>query len=234
MYSEKNRLEKIASDSLYTTMSNIMMINYCFGIFLRFLKKGSILELGPAEGIMTEKLYNFSNDLTLVEGSSIFCDQLRERYTEAKIVNTLFENFSPKERFDNIVLGHVLEHVEDPVQILSKAKEWLAPNGIILAAVPNSHSIHRQAAVLMDILETEESMSELDIHHGHRRIYNPYTFRKDFKNAHLNVIQNGGYWLKPLSNGQIHSSWTKEMLYSFMQLGERYPDIAAEIYIIAK
>lgn len=44
----------------------------------------------------------------------------------------------------------------------------------------------------------------------------------------------GGYWLKPVSNGQIEENWTGKMVEAFMKLGERYPDIAAEIYIIAK
>ena len=47
----------------------------------------------------------------------------------------------------------------------------LSENGIIFAAVPNSHLIHRQAAVLMRIPKNENTMSALDKHHGHRRVY---------------------------------------------------------------
>ena len=43
----------------------------------------------------------------------------------------------------------------------------------------------------------------------------------------------GGYWLKPLSNAQLDRDWTPEMLDAFMALGERYPDVAAEIYVVA-
>lgn len=229
----KDKLESIASNSLYATPANALMIEYCFEVFLRFLRKGSLLELGPAEGIMTGKLFGFTGDFTVVEGSSVFCERLKEKYPSLTVVNALFEDYQPGRTFDNIVLGHVLEHVDDPVLILRRCREWLAPEGIILAAVPNSQSLHRQAAVLMDLLETEASMSELDIHHGHQRIYNPFSFRSDFKKAGLNVLHYGGYWLKPVSNGQIHESWTESMLKAFMKLGERYPDIAAEIYVIA-
>jgi hypothetical protein len=31
----------------------------------------------------------------------------------------------------------------------------------------------------------------------------------------------------------METAWTAEMLEAFMQLGERYPDIASEIYVIA-
>lgn len=229
----KSKLDSIASESLYATMSNSMMIEYCFSVFKRFLKRGSILELGPAEGIMTEKLITWYNELTIVEGSSVFCEQLKEKFPSLHIENILFEEFEPSTTYKNIVLGHVLEHVDDPVFILRNCKKWLDPDGVILAAVPNSQSLHRQAAVIMGLLETEESMSELDVHHGHQRIYNPITFRADFIKAGLKVLHYGGFWLKPVSNSQIHESWTKSMLSAFLQLGERYPDIAAEIYIVA-
>lgn len=229
----KDNLEQIATNSLYGTMANAMMIQYCSVLFKRFLKPGSILELGPAEGIMTEELVKLTDDLHVVEGSSIFAEQIRDKFPSAQVHNDLFEVFSPNRTFDNIVLGHVLEHVDNPVQVLELCGRWLSPGGKILAAVPNSHSIHRQAAVLMNLLEKEDSMSELDYHHGHQRIYNPYTLRSDFKKAGLELLHYGGYWLKPVSNAQIHSTWTPEMLHSFMVLGERYPDIAAEIYVIA-
>ena len=128
----------------------------------------------------------------------------------------------------------MLEHVADPVQILSLAKTWLNPEGRILAAVPNARSVHRQAAVLMGLLPFEEAMNENDQHHGHRRVFTPETFRNAFLQAGLRIEIFGGYWLKPISSRQIEETWTPEMLDGFMQLGERYPDIAGEIYVIAR
>lgn len=227
------KLDHVASNSLYVTMANATMIEYCFKVFKRFLKKGSILEMGPAEGLMTDKLILCSDDLTVVEGSVVFAENLKAKYSQIKIENCLFENFNPLRRFDNIVLGHVLEHVEDPVKVLELCRQWLADDGVILAAVPNAHSIHRQAAVIMGLQEKETSMSDLDRHHGHLRIYDPFSLRADFKKADLSIFHYGGYWLKPVSNRQIHDSWSREMLLAFMELGERYPDISAEIYVVA-
>lgn len=230
----KNQLDQIASNSLYTTVTNELMINYTFEVFSKYLNNGSILELGPAEGLMTQKLILATNNLTVVDGSKLFCERLKEQFPNINIIYSLFEDYEPKEKFDNIILGHVLEHVDNPILILNKCKEWIDVNGRILAAVPNSLSIHRQAAALMGIIDTEETMSDLDIHHGHKRIYNPISFRHDFSKSGFEILHYGGYWLKPLSDKQIIKDWTKEMIYAFMKLGERYPDIAAEIYIIAK
>jgi len=230
---ELARLESIAQKSLYAHGVNSATIQWCFRIFQRYLRPGSTLELGPAEGVMTDLLVTVCDRLTVVDGSSMFCNAIKKRHPSVSVVHCLFEEFEPTEQFDNIVLGHVLEHVEDPVSTLKLVAQWLAPGGRVLAAVPNSRSLHRQAAVLMGLLPFEEDLNEADLHHGHRRVYNPETFRRDFLLAGLYIEVFGGYWHKPVSNSQIEQSWTPQMLEAFMVLGERYPDIAAEIYVIA-
>ena len=232
-FTEQDNLENIAQNSLYAFGANKITIEYSFKIFSRYIQGENILEMGPAEGVMTQLLYALDKKLTLVEGAKTFCDSLKERFPNAEVMNSLFEEYQPSQTFDNIVLGHVLEHVENPIDILSRAANWLSPQGRILAAVPNSRSIHRQAAVIMGLLPFEEALNEMDKHHGHRRVFNPETYRQAFLQSGLEIDVFGGYWLKPLSSGQIEQTWTNEMLAAFMQLGERYPDIAGEIYIIA-
>jgi len=231
---ELQHLEKIASDSWYGRGVNARMVEHSFRVFARHIRGDNILELGPAEGIMTGLLAPLAKQLTVVEGAVQFCEDLRRRFPNANVVHSLFEDFQTDQRFDNIVLGHVLEHVVDPAIVLRQAKSWLAPGGRILAAVPNSRSLHRQAAVIIGLLPFEEAMNEADIHHGHRRIFNPETFRQAFLQAGLQIQVFGGYWLKPVSNRQIEETWSPEMLDAFIQLGERYPDIAAEIYVVAR
>ena len=226
-------LDEIAKETLYAAGVSANMVRYSFSVFSRFLKPGPILELGPAEGLMTELLAATGEELTLVEGAETFCRDLEARFPAASVHHSLFEEFHTDARFPNIILGHVLEHVENPVAVLKRVERFLAPGGRILCAVPNARSLHRQAGVLMGHLGFEEDMSALDIHHGHFRVYNPETFRRDFLAANLAVEFFGGYWLKPLSGSQIEAHWTPEMIDAFMRLGERYPDIAAEIYVVA-
>jgi 2-polyprenyl-3-methyl-5-hydroxy-6-metoxy-1,4-benzoquinol methylase len=232
--SEKSRLENISSVSLYSAGVSSTGMRYAFKIAQRHMVDGCILEMGPAEGVMTELLAATGKKLTLVEGSTLFCESLRQRFPQANVVSCLFEEFETNELFDNIILGHVLEHVEGPIDILSRAKRWLRPRtGRLFAAVPNARSLHRQAAVIMGLLRQEDSLNEMDFHHGHRRVFSPETFRNAFLQAGLQIEIFGGYWMKPVSNAQIESSWTPEMIDAFMALGERYPDIAGEIYVVA-
>jgi len=231
---ETLRLDSIADDSWYLRPTNEKMIEYCAKVFGRYIHGGSILELGPAEGVMTRYLSQMGDSLTVVDGAEKFCIRLREQYPQVEVLHSLFEDFRPDRQFDSIVLGHVLEHVLDPVETLRLVQKWLRkPDGQILAAVPNSRSLHRQAAVIMGLLPFEEAMNDADIHHGHRRVFNPETFRNIFSESGLMIKVFGGYWLKPVSNKQIEESWSPDMLSAFMQLGERYPDIAGEMYIVA-
>lgn len=231
---EKAKLEHISSVSLYAAGPSTAMVRYSFNVASRYLVGESLLEMGPAEGVMTELFATTGMKMTAVEGSSLFCEELRKRFPQAKVVHALFEEFQPDELFDNIVLGHVLEHVRDPVDILSRTKQWLKPgSGRLFASVPNARSLHRQAAVIMGLLPQEDALNEMDIHHGHRRVFYPESFRNMFYQAGLNIEVFGGYWLKPLSNRQIEEHWTPEMLDAFMRLGERYPDISGEIYVVA-
>ena len=231
---ERERVREHSRIAKYSEGVNQKTTAYCGKIFRRYMKPhGSVLELGPAEGIMTDVLYPYFEDYTIVDGADFFVESIIKRHPKIKGVASLFEDFNPARKYDNIVLGHVLEHVENPVEILKLVSSWLTWGGVIVAAVPNSNSIHRQAAVLMGLLETEKTMNETDKKNGHRRVYDINTLRYDFISAGLNITASGGYWLKPESNAQINANWNNNMIEAFLRLGEKYPEIAGEIYVCA-
>ena len=238
-----NELDEIAIESIYAEGVAVDTMKYCCQLFLDNMKKGSVLELGPAEGLMTGIIYknkeyfdswSGGKDYSIVEGSKVFSDSLRKRYPMIKLHNMYFEEFDSNRKYDNIILGHVLEHVDNPLEILSKYKEYLTSGGRILAAVPNANSIHRQAAVRMGLLKSIYDFSEKDKRHGHQRVFDFDSFESIFINSGYRIVKKGGYWLKPLSDGQINNTWSKDMINAFLSLGEKYPDIAGEIYIIAE
>lgn len=43
----------------------------------------------------------------------------------------------------------------------------------------------------------------------------------------------GEYFLKPISNVRINANWSEDMVNAFLRLGEKYPEIAASIYLVA-
>lgn len=231
---ERDRLAAIADDSWYARGANGASVRHSATVYSRYWQGQSCLELGPAEGLLSEALVEAFPQVTLVDGSEQFCHDLQTRFPSARVVCSLFEDYEPDARFDTVVIGHVLEHVDDPRSLLVRARSWLSPDGVLLAGVPNARSLHRQAAVILGLLEDERQLNETDHHHGHRRVYDPESFRADVHAAGFQVEVFGGYWLKPLSNAQIEHDWDQGLLHAFMVLGERYPDIAGEIYVVAR
>lgn len=191
------------------------------------------LELGPAEGEMTQFLINDFEQLTIVEGSADLLAQIPERANLMK-VHALFEEFRPDRAFDSIILEHILEHVEEPVSLLSMVKNWLAPEGRVFLGVPNGNSIHRLVAVKMGLLKNSCQLNARDLALGHRRIYTPGTLRSDIEKSGLEIVEMGGVYFKPLSNGQIQEHWSEEMIRGFYELGKDFPEHAAEIYAVCK
>lgn len=82
----------------------------------------------------------------------------------------------------------------------------------------------------MGLLKRTDELNATDHKNGHRRVYNLERLERDFRDAGLKVAVSGGYWLKTLSNAQIDEYYTPEMISAFLKLGEKYPDIAGEIY----
>ncbi len=198
-----------------------------------YLKGSDGLELGPAEGHMTQWLVNDFQNLTLVEGSLELLSRIPDHPKLTKI-HSLFEDFEPSRQFHSIILDHVLEHVDQPVHLLRRVKKWLVPRGRLLIGVPNGHSIHRLVAVKMGLLHDPCQLNQRDHDLGHHRVYNPKTFRDDLEKSSLLVKYLGGSFFKPLSNQQIQDHWSEEMTKGFYELGKDFPEYAADLFAVCE
>jgi len=230
---ERKRVESIGNDSRYGVGINGTITKFAFSKVAPYLS-GQILELGPAEGLMTELIVKYGFLPELVEGSETLCANLSRKFPQLTINHSLFEEYNTDNKFDLIIMGHVLEHVENPEEILRKYSDYLKPDGFIWVAVPNANSIHRQVAVEMGLLGSVYDLNEADRQHGHRRVFDTKLLNDVFLAADLTNEITSGYWLKPLSNAQIEATWTPTMIDAFARMGSKYPEIAGEIIAVAK
>lgn len=232
---ENDRLQSISLDVDHTAGIAGRVMHYACELALRWIPNGSrVLEFGPAEGLMTDVLTSRGYEVSVVEGSQYYASGIRERNRGVTVHESLFEEFETDEKYDFILASHVLEHVIHPKKLIEKFAKVLRPGGRVFAAVPNSHSLHRQAAVLMGLLPAENALNETDHQIGHRRVYASGDLLREFSQASWTVLASGGYWLKPLANSQIEGSWSPSLVSTFCLLGERYPDIAGEIYLVVE
>jgi len=233
---EKNRLEKVASlyDPQNQRVENIL-INYKLEAIVPMISGPKVLEMGCSTGIMTKRLAEKFSDLTVVDGSKKYIEYTRNLVKKKgiKFVVSLFEDFNSNERFDDIIMANILEHVENPVFILKRAKKWLKTNGRIHITVPNVRSLHRRIGQKMRLIKKLDDFSENDRKIGHRRTYTKESLKKDIDKAGLKAIYEQGIFLKPLSNSQL-ANWDKKIFDAFFEIGKELPDYCSTIYIVCK
>jgi trans-aconitate methyltransferase len=231
---EQRRLSALAPDFSSETGFNARLIDFRFDAMLPFLEgRSSCVELGSSDGRMTERLATiFPDDLTAVDGTAAYVEEVARRLPQVTAVHSLFEEYTPGRQFGSAVLGHVLEHVADPVEILRVTRELLEPGGIAIVTVPNANSIHRHVGVAMGMLGAVTDLNDDDRRIGHRRVYTSDLLVGDVEAAGLRVEHAGGVYLKPLSNAQIES-WPEELIQAFYEVGKQWPDMCAELMVVA-
>jgi len=209
--------------------------SYTYRKLKDYARPGSALEMGCADGQMTDLISRDFEHTTVVDGSKTFIDLNSKKLAGRNVdfVHSLFEEFTPERSFDTIFLVHVLEHLENPIEVLSRAAQWLAPQGRFLIHVPNSNSLHRHIGVKMGLLKTNDSLNEQDIKLGHYRVYDFELLRSHLKQAGLREIASGGVGIKPLSNKQMND-WDQSLIEAFLKLGDEFPEISSEIFVVAE
>jgi hypothetical protein len=196
-----------------------------------FFKGSLALELGPASGYMTKLLINEFDNLHIVEGSENLLKQIPE-YSNVTKFHSLFEEFETNYKYSTIIMSHVLEHIEDPVAVLTKIYDWLDDDGVFLISVPNAKSIHRMVAVEMGLLSSIYELNSRDNELGHYRVYDHDALKAHLMQAGYKIKETGGVFLKPISNGQIEKNWSAEMINGFYKVGKYFQEYCAEIFVV--
>jgi 2-polyprenyl-3-methyl-5-hydroxy-6-metoxy-1,4-benzoquinol methylase len=196
-----------------------------------YLTGRSLLEIGPADGAMTQFLTRKFSELTLVEPSKTYAALLRKKFPAADIRQTVIEHFTTEKIFDTIIMAHVLEHVGQPVSILKRVKKLMQRTSQLILIVPNANSLHRHLGVAMGLIPRITALNAYDTKLGHRRVYTRKLLQKHIREAGLKVKSYGGIMLKPLSNNQMES-WDKKIIEGLYLTGKTFPDLCAELYFV--
>jgi 2-polyprenyl-3-methyl-5-hydroxy-6-metoxy-1,4-benzoquinol methylase len=108
------------------------------------LKKSTVLEFGSATGQMTKILSEKAKKVTAIDGSARFIKIAQKRVKNAKNVEffeSYFEKLKIDKKYDCLIMHHILEHIKNPVCLLSKIKEFLNDDGILAISVPNAYAL---------------------------------------------------------------------------------------------
>ena len=218
-----------------------VMHGYMVRSFQPFFRGGSLLELGSFRGDLTKRLLPFFDDVTCVDASDVAIEQARlELGDRVALVHDVFEKVSLPERYRNVVMTHVLEHLDDPVGVLRRINdEWLADGGRLFLVCPNANAPSRQIAVNMGLITHNAAVTEDEAKHGHTRTYSLDTLERDATAAGLNVIHRSGIFFKALANFQFDRLLKTDIispayLDGCFAIGQRYPDLCASIFLVCE
>jgi SAM-dependent methyltransferase len=203
----------------------------------RILPRGTLLDIGCADGLLTRALAAGGRRVVAVDGSPIRVERTRRATAglEVEVHESYFEAFEPPDgrRFDGIVLACILEHLDDPVSLLARCAGWLAPEGVVVAVVPHGASLHRRAGVHMGLLPDLGALGESDDALDHKRVYTIDGLTAELERAGLRVVETGGILLKPLPNARMNEL-PPALIRAYAALGRELPELAAEIYAAGK
>jgi trans-aconitate methyltransferase len=219
-------------DNLYDFDNEILLTWYPQRVLHHAGGAGSLLELGLGHGYATEMFSRCFGRHVVLEGSPAVISNFRDKYQDcrAEIVETWFENFSTNERFELIVMGFILEHVEDPLGILRRFREFLAPSGRMFLAVPNAEVMNRRLGHLAGLLGSVTSLSENDHLLGHKRFYTVATLGTDIAQAGCKLDRLEGIYLKPFTTRQIISlQLDPRVIDAMCVVGIDYPELSCAI-----
>lgn len=218
-----------------------VMHPYMIRTFEPFFQTGSLLELGSFKGDLTRRLREDFNDITCVEASGEAIEEARRRLGDGvQFVHSMFETVTLPRRYDNIVLTHVLEHLDDPVRVLRRInEEWLDEGGRFFLVCPNANAPSRQIAVKMGLITHNTAVTPAEKEHGHRCTYTLDTLERDAVAAGLKVVHRSGIFFKALANFQWDRLLqtdiiSKEYLEGCFKLGQQYPDLCSSIFLMCE
>ena len=230
------KISTYSKESIYD-FDNLIILKQYTNRILEKLKNSlqlTSLELGIGHGYSTEIFEKNLENHTVLEGDKRIIEKYKEEHPNSTIdiVETFFENYQSEKKFDFIIMGFILEHVNNPQEILTKYKNMLAKNGKIFVAVPNAEAMNRRIGHIAGLLPNLKELSENDIGLGHKRYYDVKSLTEECRKAGLIIRNIEGLFLKPLTTKQmLELKLSNEIIDAFCELGKVYPELSLGLLV---
>lgn len=216
-----------------------IMNPYILRTFLPFVNSNNILEIGAYTGNFTKLLAQHFDRVYAIEPSVEAFNVLKKLSNDnITLFNINIENFVTYKTFDNVVLSHVLEHLDNREKVIDYiVKNLLSENGHLIIAVPNANALSRQISVEMGIMSKTTDVTEGEKLQGHKTTFSLESLMSETKHVQLREIFRGGVMIKQLANFQWdlaigENIVSKEFFEASFKVGQKYPDLCASLIVI--
>jgi len=229
-------LENIAKDYEPKHDYDYINTNLAFKIFKNFISNKNVLEIGCADGSMTEKLVKYVSKLDVVEPCSRYCNIIQSNILNIhKVYNCFIEEFPKNKQYDVVICASLLHHIQEPIKFLNNLKKFIKPGGVLLATVPNVKSLHRRIGVKMGLLKDEYQDSERNIMFHQFGKYDKKKFITLFKQSEFTILECFGYMIKPFPSEIMEKiSIDDDLLNAMFDIGKEFQDISSQLFIRAE
>lgn len=177
----------------------------------KYISGKRAVQMGLGDGYIAANLCNEFDEFTVIEGSDEIIRKFQPSNTKIHVTKSLFESFNIQDKFDCLLGNHVLEHVDNPIEIMRHTRSWLKPGAVAIFTVPNAESLHRRIGVQMGLLKKLNELNEQDKLLGHRRVFTLNEFANDATKAGYAIKEIHGFMIKLVSHRQM-KDWPRQLL----------------------
>ncbi|MFC1567061.1 class I SAM-dependent methyltransferase, partial [bacterium] len=122
-----------------TRDARILQAEKILDTIFKYKKEGRILDIGAGSGIFVESALKRGYAIQGLEPSKWLFEQAHKR--NLPVYNELFPSDKFTKKYDAIALLDVVEHVEDPVNLLKQCYLKMLGDGILIITTPDINSI---------------------------------------------------------------------------------------------
>lgn len=173
------------------------------------VNKGKLLDIGASRALLSVYLKNKNIEYHGIEMSKQRVEaasKITTNVIQGDVMNGV--PFSDK-MFDYIVLGRILEHVENPVYLLRECRRVLKTKGKLLITTPNARSFLNIAASLFNYLQHSLVV--------HLYVFSRYELENILKITGFRIEKMETFYFRLIPKRRIN---VELMLKLFPQLGE--------------
>lgn len=113
-------------------------------LYLRGEQRGKLLEIGCGNGTLLKNLSDLGWDVEGLDFDSQAIAAIQKNLGLKARTGALTAQSYPPNSFDAIVMSHVIEHLHDPVAVLTECFRILKPGGKLVMATPNLQALSYQ------------------------------------------------------------------------------------------
>jgi SAM-dependent methyltransferase len=130
----------------HTYRSGVLAVERFRRLASRLGQVSRVLDIGCASGEWLYLLKLKGHSVAGIEADPAYAEFGRQEYGVEVRVGSVFDLDVPDLTFDCITMFHVLEHLPNPVAVLSRIHRWLKDDGVLVIEVPNMNSVHQNPA----------------------------------------------------------------------------------------